>query len=386
MTQISTAKNIDELIAFARKTTDYIPVENLVDNGRYKILGENTFIGVWQATENRFLVSRFEMERHFYVGFERHWDEVNELGIRGTAKPIELIKLSDIHVLYTRTLVRDVMAGNVYNLRFLDYLNELEARNPISKYVNTVNYRSFGYYQYIQNTKLLRNGIIKKGDFVELSLESFLTGRSNMVAFDHVSRFVNCRHHAFLWLHGYTGVGKTHLMKGALRQYIHSLPNAKACYLHAEIFFREFRELQKTGDTNKIALLFADLDILAMDGLQFLQDKESAFKLLLSICNTLVARNKKIIFDSELHPSNYPCIIDFGGEKLIQQFEFSEIQEPDIELKRKVITEQLRQFDHQFKLDNDVVESIIVSSTNIRELKGVVSKLNAEWNMERNSE
>ena len=100
----------------------YLTMPELTDGHCYQIWARNAYVGVWQADEQGFLISRYKVGPNPYLFTEFHWDIGTALG---TAKPLAPIgpfpfALKDERE-YTAEEAREV----------LTYLDALEQANPM---------------------------------------------------------------------------------------------------------------------------------------------------------------------------------------------------------------------------------------------------------------
>jgi len=71
---------------------DYIPLEDCVDGGLYRVKARNFSIAIYEADRKVFHGRRRKFDE-VYVWPETHWDASETFG---TAKPIELLEMVDI--------------------------------------------------------------------------------------------------------------------------------------------------------------------------------------------------------------------------------------------------------------------------------------------------
>lgn len=129
----------------AEEIIEYLSMSELVDKGIYQIVGRNAFVGIWLASENAFMISRYKCGSSPFVHYEYHWDvgTSDETGSpAGTAKPLKLIEIC-MHEVSTR-LENSVMSS------ILSHLDRLESDHPILPGINTLNDRkkaALDYYK-----------------------------------------------------------------------------------------------------------------------------------------------------------------------------------------------------------------------------------------------
>ncbi len=126
-----------------------------------------------------------------------------------------------------------------------------------------------------------------------------------------------------LFIHGGTGLGKTHLMQAIGHELRKRNPMLSVCYLTAETFLNEYVNALQNSAVQKFRDRYRKIDILLVDDVQFLQKGKQFQEEFFNTFNALTAERKQIVMTSDVAPKNLPSI----EERLISRFEGGMVQE-----------------------------------------------------------
>lgn len=176
-----------------------------------------------------------------------------------------------------------------------------------------------------------------------------------------------------LFIHGGPGHGKTHLIQ-AIGNYIkHSRPDKKVFYLTSEKYVSEYVAAVMENKANLFKDKYRKYDVLIMDDIQFLSDKDKTQEELFHLFNTLYENNKQIIFSSDKHPNFIPGL----EERLKSRFNqgmIVDIPKPDHESRIAILKAKCNQ--HGIVISDDIIEYLAHTiEGNIRELEGVINSI-----------
>ena len=208
----------------------------------------------------------------------------------------------------------------------------------------------------------------------EYVFENFVTGPCNRLA--HAASLAVCeglgKTYNPLFLHGASGLGKTHLLQAICHRVLGELPDAKIEFLTCEMFVNHFIDAVEKGKLHEFRYRYRHVDLLVIDDIQFLADHEQSQEEFFHTFNTLYQDQKQIILSSDRGPQE----IDLE-ERLVSRFNWgmvTRIDRPCYETRVAIIHKKARQ--RGIALDEDVVCFLASSiDTNTRELEGALAKV-----------
>ena len=217
------------------------------------------------------------------------------------------------------------------------------------------------------------------------TFDTFVIGSSNRFAHAAAVAVAEAPAKAYnpLFIYGDSGLGKTHMLH-AIGHYAQSLFNgARVRYVSSEEFTNDFINAIRDGKADNFRRRYRDMDILLVDDIQFLENKEQTQEEFFHTFNTLHNANKQIVISSDRAPKQLVTLED----RLRNRFEWgliTDVQPPELEtriaiLRKKAVQEGL-------VAPPEVLEYIASKiSTNIRELEGALIRVSAFASLNRQS-
>lgn len=176
-----------------------------------------------------------------------------------------------------------------------------------------------------------------------------------------------------LFLFGPSGVGKTHLVHAIGVRIKEKQPAARVLYINARFFESQFTVASRNGKINEFISFYQSIDVLIIDDIQDLIDKERTQMTFFHIFNHLHLNNKRIILTSDCRPSQLKGM----PERLLTRFKWGmtvELERPDLELRKEVLRQKART--EGLDIAQDVLDFIAENVTgSIRELEGIIVSL-----------
>lgn len=207
------------------------------------------------------------------------------------------------------------------------------------------------------------------------TFDNFVVGNSNRFAKAAAMAVANNPAFAYnpFFLFSDSGLGKTHLMNAIGNQIRKNHPDMKILYISSETFTNELIESVEHNRLEAFREKYRSIDVLLIDDIQFLRNRESTQEEFFHTFNTLEKANKQIIISSDRPPAE----LDTLEERMISRFNSgltADIQHPDLET-RMAILQNLAHTD-KVPFPNDVILLIASSITsNIRELEGAYNRI-----------
>jgi chromosomal replication initiator protein len=217
------------------------------------------------------------------------------------------------------------------------------------------------------------------------TFETFVIGSSNRFAHAAAVAVAEAPAKAYnpLFIYGDSGLGKTHLLH-AIGHYAQSLyQGVKVRYVSSEEFTNDFINMIRDGKQDGFRRRYRDVDVLLVDDIQFLENKEGTQEEFFHTFNTLHNASKQIVISSDRAPKRLVTLED----RLRSRFEWgllTDVQPPELEtriaiLRKKAVQEGLN-------APPEALEYIASRiSTNIRELEGALIRVTAFASLNRQS-
>jgi len=210
---------------------------------------------------------------------------------------------------------------------------------------------------------------------------NFIVGSANRLAHAASLSVAERPGHAYnpLFLYGGVGLGKTHLMHAIGNQVIAKFPRKRVVYATSEKFTNEFITSIQQGKIDEFRSRYRRIDLLLIDDIQFIADKERTQEEFFHTFNTIHEDGKQIVLSSDRPPKAILTL----EERLRSRFEWgliADLTAPDLETRIAILRAKAEE--GGVPIGSDVVEFIarkVVS--NIRELEGALNRIVAYASM-----
>lgn len=206
------------------------------------------------------------------------------------------------------------------------------------------------------------------------TFDNFIVGSSNDFAYNACQAVADNPGSKYnpLFLYSGVGLGKTHLVQAVGNEILKQNHKLTVLYTTIENFTNEFVRYIRFKDRD-FAKKYRNVDVLIVDDMQFIANKEKIQEEFFHTFNTLHQANKQIIITSDRPPREIPTLT----ERLRSRFEWGmtiDIQMPDFETRCAILEAKAAQVG--IELDKPTVEYLANNfRTNIRELEGALNQL-----------
>ena len=178
-----------------------------------------------------------------------------------------------------------------------------------------------------------------------------------------------------LFIHGASGVGKTHLVNAIGTKIKQLHPELRVLYVSAHLFQVQYTDSILHKNFNDFMRFYQSIDILIIDDIQEFAGLPGTQNAFFHIFNHLHLNGKQLIMTSDRSPAQMKGM----EERLITRFKWglsAEIEKPDLELRKNILRSKVRRDGLNFP---EEVISYIAENVNasVRDLEGIVVSLMA---------
>lgn len=179
-----------------------------------------------------------------------------------------------------------------------------------------------------------------------------------------------------LLIYANTGLGKTHFLHAIGNKYESLFPEKNILYIQTEDFLEKIYRAISEGGTKieEFKNSFNDVDLLLIDDIQFLNNKEKLNEIFFNIFNKLNSNNKLVIMTSDKIPTTLKI-----DDRMISRFNSGlniKINKPDIDSIKKIIINKIKKSNIRNSFSLPAIEYIAIRFNNdIRSLEGILNKI-----------
>lgn len=208
------------------------------------------------------------------------------------------------------------------------------------------------------------------------TFDSFVVGKANEVAYNAARTMAEGGRLGFnpLFLHGGTGLGKTHLMHAIGQDYLARHPGTRVVYMSAEKFMFEFVAAMRAKDTFSFKQWLRSADVLMIDDVQFIAGKDSTQEEFFHTMNELISAGRRLVISADRSPQDLEGI----ESRILSRLSWglvADVNPADFELRLNIVTKKLETMP-QANVPGDVVQFLARRiSSNIRELEGALNRV-----------
>ena len=209
------------------------------------------------------------------------------------------------------------------------------------------------------------------------TFENYVEGISNRLSRSVAVSVANKPGRTFnpLFIHGASGVGKTHLVNAVGCKIKELHPELRVLYISAHLFQVQYTDSILQRSFNDFMRFYQSIDVLIIDDIQEIAGLQKTQTAFFHIFNHLHLNGKQLIMTSDRSPAQLKGM----EERLITRFKWgltAEIEKPDLELRKNI----LRNKTHKdgLKFPEEVISYIAENvDASIRDLEGIVVSMMA---------
>ena len=337
------------------------------------------------------------------IDFNKLWEEciydiskeMNENTLKTWISPIKVIAFNN-----------NVLELQVPNEFFYEWISEhysLLLDSVVKKYFDkktTIKYtipenvkrekelkKNIGIEKISQNINFIKKNFIDTQNISGLNskytFENFIEGDCNQLARSSaLSVALQPQDNSFnpLMIYGGVGLGKTHLLHAIGNRVKEKYPEKVVIYIQTTVFVNQFINSIRTNSVQEFSKFYSSVDILLLDDVQFLKDKDKTQEILFFIFNQLHQIGKQIVLTSDRPTSELVGLQD----RLISRFKWGltvNITIPDLETKMAILKSKITNdkdelsnvINKSIKINDNLIEYIAQRvNSNVRELEGIM--------------
>ncbi|GMV25738.1 MAG: hypothetical protein AMXMBFR58_17690 [Phycisphaerae bacterium] len=219
---------------------------------------------------------------------------------------------------------------------------------------------------------------LREGSMVlnpDYSFDHFVVGSGNRLA--HAAMVAVSanpgRSYNPVFIHGGSGLGKTHLLQAACLKIAAENPAAQIYYISCDGFINQFIDAVTKNQMSEFRHRFRDVDVLVIDDIHFLAKRERTQEEFFHTFNSLYQSNKQIVLSSDAAPEEIPDLED----RLISRFKWglvTKVEPPDYETRVAILKTKAAL--REVSIPDDVAGFVANRiDKHIRELEGAIVKL-----------
>jgi len=215
------------------------------------------------------------------------------------------------------------------------------------------------------------------------TFERFVVGSNNQLAAAACRAVAEtpARMYNPLFIYGGVGLGKTHLMHAIGHAVLARMPDRRVAYVSSERFTNDLIASIQEGRMAEFRRRYRDIDVLLIDDVQFLGEKERTQEEFFHTFNALYEAQRQIVLTSDRPPKEIPGL----EERLVSRFEWglvTDIKPPDLETRAAILRKKAEE--DQLVLADEVLDFIARNCrSSVRELEGAIIKLLAYSSLTR---
>lgn len=316
------------------------------------------------------------------------WEEVMDKVYKRVTSKVAPIYLKDAEPLYFDNesfaiAVTIDISKNMIEARFQDVIEE-----EISRVLKRPMKTEIQIIPDPRDIRSIQNGgnLLKADERNETvnpkyTFDNFVIGSSNQYA--HAAAVATAEMPGYkynpLFLYGHSGLGKTHLMHAIGNRVIQTRPHMRVVYVTSEKFTNDFINSLRDNTTEAFRHLYREADVLLVDDVQFIANKEATQEEFFHTFNELHNMNKQIVLTSDRMPKDLITLEERLRTRFGQGLTI-DITLPNYETRMAILKKKTQTQNKD--ISEDVLSYIAHNmKTNIRELEGALTSVMSMMDM-----
>lgn len=215
------------------------------------------------------------------------------------------------------------------------------------------------------------------------TLDDFVVGPSNQLAFAAAMQLAeqdDCPGTP-LFIHGGCGLGKTHLLQGICQYVAARRPDDKIRYTTGEQFTNEYITAVRSNSLDAFRRKIRRLDLLAVDDVHFLANKEKTQQEFLHCFNEIELSGARVVLVSDCHPKEIQKFSDALTSRCVRGM-VAEINQPDTDTRLRLVEALAER--RGLAVPESVAQAISQRcGGSVRDIEGLLNKLQALTMLQR---
>ncbi len=248
------------------------------------------------------------------------------------------------------------------------------AAQQITGHLVTVDFNVEQRKGFLRRSRRRESGLNLHPDY---TFDNFVVGPSNRLAQASCFAVSQSPGNTYnpLFLYGNSGLGKTHLLQAVCCEAKRKFDKTVIQFLSCEDFVNRFIRAIEEGNLAGFQSQFRTVDMLVIDDVQFLREREQSQEEFFHTFNTLYSNGKQIILSADSPPGKIPSL----EERLISRFNWglvTRIDPPSYETRVAIV--QKKAHLRGLSICDEISEYISRKvHANIRELEGALTTIYA---------
>lgn len=296
----------------------------------------------------------------------------NSVFFENHIKSTKIVKFVDnnVYILVANDFIKETL------LDYVDLFDECLARH-FNLTLNTIFItdveKTINVDPYVKVKSKTKNTNLNK----DLTFDNLVVGNFNESAVKACKMMLDYKSSwSCLFIYGGTGLGKTHILNAIGNKFKDLFQDKNVLYLETETFYRNvYSAISKGGiEIEKYKDGFNDIDLLLVDDIQFLSNKEKMNEIFFTIFNKFISEKRYIVMTSDKIPNSLTL-----DDRMISRFNSGlqlKIGVPELEAVKKIVIMKLESSNRKNQFSMGAIDFLVSRfHADIRVLEGILNKI-----------